>query len=93
MKGYQLAPLSYVYPDTGCAAAPSCLSCPLARCKYDDPIWFRRQQQQTRDLGMATTMRLEGLTVEAAAERFSVTVRTIYRIQARARQTGLEAGV
>lgn len=22
--------------DTGCSVSPSCFSCPLARCKYDD---------------------------------------------------------
>ena len=25
------------YQDTGCELAPSCLNCPLARCKYDEP--------------------------------------------------------
>ena len=25
------------YKDTGCDLAPSCLSCPFARCRYDKP--------------------------------------------------------
>ena len=93
MKQRGRDPLSYIYPDRGCDLAPSCLSCPLPRCKYDDPDHFHRQRRLARDLEVVTTMRLEGLTVEAAAERFSVTVRTVFRIQARSRQTPLEAGV
>jgi hypothetical protein len=26
-----------VIPDTGCDASPSCLRCPLPRCKFDEP--------------------------------------------------------
>ena len=66
--------------------SPSCLSCPLPRCKYDDPIWFQRYQRLARDLKVLTTMQLEGLTVEKTAERFSVTVRTIFRIMRRCRE-------
>jgi hypothetical protein len=41
-------------------------------------------------LKMATTMLLEGLTVEIAAERFSVTVRTVFRIMRRCREAVTE---
>jgi len=79
-------PEFYHYEDTGCEVSPSCLNCPLPRCKYDDPIWFQRHRRLAQDLRVLTTMRLEGLTVEAAAERFSVTVRTIFRIMRRCRE-------
>ena len=76
-------PELYHYEDTGCEVSRSCLNCPLPRCKYDDPLWFQRQRRLTRDLKVLTTLHLEELTVEAAAERFSVTVRTIFRIMRR----------
>ncbi len=79
-------PELFHYEDTGCEASSSCLNCPLPRCKYDDPVWFQRNQRLARDLKVLTTMRLEDLTVEEAAERFSVTVRTIFRIMRRCRE-------
>ena len=36
-------------------------------------------------------MRLENLSVEETAERFSVTVRTIFRIMRRCREAGMHA--
>ena len=43
-----------------------------------------------RDLTVWSTMQSEGLTVEAAAERFSVTVRTVFRIMRRCREAAPE---
>jgi hypothetical protein len=90
MKQKDRDPLSYIYPDRGCEVEPSCLNCSLPRCKHDDPAEAQRYLRQERDRRIATVMRLEGLTVEAAAERFSVTVRTIWRSKARYRETLLE---
>jgi predicted DNA-binding transcriptional regulator YafY len=39
-----------------------------------------------RDLTVWSTMRSEDLTVDEAAERFSVTVRTVFRIMRRCRE-------
>ena len=74
------------YEDTGCEVSASCLNCPLPQCKYDDPEWFQRQRRMARDLTVWSTMRSEDLTVEEAAERFSVTVRTVFRIMRRCRE-------
>ena len=63
-------PELYHYEDTGCEVSPSCLNCPLPRCKYDDPIWFQRHRRLARDLKVLTTMRLEGLTVENVIKFF-----------------------
>ena len=79
-------PEFFHYEDTGCEVSFSCLNCPLPQCKYDDPAWFQRQQRFSKDLKVLTTMRLENLTVEEAAERFSVTVRTVFRIMRRCRE-------
>ena len=83
-------PEFYHYEDTGCEVSPSCLTCPLPQCKYDDPVWFQRHRRMARDLKVWTTMQLEGLTADEAAERFSVTVRTIFRIMRRCREAASE---
>lgn len=83
-------PEYYHYEDTGCEVSPSCLSCPLPQCKYDDPVWFQRHRRMARDLKVWSTMQSEGLNVEEAADRFSVTVRTVFRIMRRCRDAGSE---
>ena len=83
-------PEMYHYEDTGCEVSPSCLNCPLPQCKYDDPVWFQKHRRIARDLKVWSTMGAEGLTVEAAAERFSVTVRTVFRIMRRCREAAAE---
>ena len=84
-------PEFYHYEDTGCEVSPSCLTCPLPQCKFDDPIWFQRHRRLTKDLRVVNVIQSEGLTAEEAAERFSVTVRTIFRIMQRCREA--ECGV
>ena len=42
-------PEYYHYEDTGCEVSPSCLTCPLPQCKYDDPVWFQRHRRLARD--------------------------------------------
>ena len=79
------------YEDTGCEVSLSCLNCPLPQCKYDDPAWFQRYWRYGKDLTVLTAMQLENLTVDQAAERFSVTVRTIFRITRRCRDAIMEA--
>jgi len=79
-------PEYYHYEDTGCEVSPSCLTCPLPQCKYDDPVWFQRHRRMARDMKVWATMQSESLTAEEAAQRFSVTVRTIFRITRRCRE-------
>ena len=76
----------YHYEDTGCEASESCLNCPLPRCKHDDPAWYQRNRRRAKDFQVMYAMQLEGLSMEEAAERFSVTVRTIFRILQRCRE-------
>lgn len=85
-------PEFYPYEDTGCEVSSSCLNCPLPQCKYDDPIWYQKNRRLAKDLKVYTTMQIEQLTVEEAAERFSVTVRTIFRIMRRCREASADIG-
>ena len=77
-----------VYEDTGCQAAPKCLTCPLPQCRLDDPAGYQRWRRQQKDRGRIATMNQENLTVEQAAERFGITVRTMFRIKRRVREEG-----
>ena len=83
-------PEFYHYEDTGCEVSSSCLDCPLPRCKYDDPVWYQRNRRLARDFKVWADIQRENLTVEAAAERFSVTARTIFRIIQRCREASME---
>ncbi len=73
------SPEIYHYEDTGCEVSPACLDCPLPQCKYDDLDWFHRHRRIAQDWKVWATVESEGLTMEAAADRFSVTVRTVFR--------------
>ena len=86
-------PEMYHYEDTGCEVSLSCLNCPLPRCKYDDPVWFQRYRRMGRDLKVWRTIHSERLTAEEAAQRFSVTVRTVFRIMRRCRESLPEMNV
>ena len=74
------------YADNGCEASDTCLDCPLPRCKYDDPVWYRRNRRLARDFRIVQVMQQEALTIEQTAERFAVTPRTIFRIMQRCRE-------
>ena len=75
------------YEDTGCEASDSCLNCPLPKCKHDDPVWYQRNRRLARDFQVMYAIQQESLSMEEAAERFSVTVRTVFRILQRCRNS------
>ena len=80
-------PEHYPYQDTGCDVSPSCLHCPLPQCKYDDPGWLRREQQQQRDQQVLAALQGHRLSVPEAATRFDLSQRTVFRILKRAGPT------
>jgi hypothetical protein len=71
------------YADTGCEVHPSCLSCPLVRCRFDEPGGARRLLSEGRDRQIVA-LRLEGEGISQIARRFSVSRRTVFRALARA---------
>ena len=71
-----------VAPDTGCEVSPSCLTCPLPQCKYDDPQWYRTYLYQGRD-EQIMAYRGEGHSIQEACSRFSVSPRTVARARTR----------
>ena len=78
-------PRNDIYQDTGCEVAGACLECPLSRCKFDDMEWFIKYRRMAHDLRMAAAIHGEGLSIEQAAERFSITPRTVFRVLRRCR--------
>ena len=73
------------FPDTGCVIHPSCLSCPMERCIYDEPQEGRRETQQRRDQAIYRQYLAQGHDIRALAERFGVSRRTVHRAVARMR--------
>lgn len=68
------------YRDTGCDLYPSCLRCPLPRCRYEDPGGAAAILRDGRD---AAILRLAGdgsMTIDQIAETFGLSRRTIFRV-------------
>lgn len=73
-------PENSTYRDDGCDVFDSCLNCPLPICKYDDPEYLRRTVRGARDQAILDVWAQENLSVNALAERFTVSTRTVHRV-------------
>ena len=67
------------YRDDGCDVHSQCLSCPLPRCRYDEPGGVRAMLNAFRDEQIAAQRR-DGAPVDQIAERYSLSRRTVFRI-------------
>ena len=67
------------YRDNGCDVHPSCLTCPLPRCRYEEPGGLRALLNKTRD-AQIVAQRATGVPVAELATRFSVSRRTVFRV-------------
>ncbi len=67
------------YQDEGCDLFASCLTCPLPRCRYDEPGGVRAMLNRERDHQMRVLRDDAGLTVDEIADRFQVSRRTVFR--------------
>jgi hypothetical protein len=72
------------YADTGCEVHHSCLSCPLVRCRYDEPGGARKLLADERDASIIVLQR-QGASIDAIASRFRISRRTVFRVLARQR--------
>ena len=68
------------YADSGCDLYPSCLSCPLPKCRYDDPGGAAAMLRTGRDASIARLADERGMTVDRLAEMFGLSRRTIFRV-------------
>jgi hypothetical protein len=67
------------YRDDGCDISASCLSCPLPRCRYEEPGGLRSLLNEQRDRQIIQ-LRLKGVPVDALADHFGVSRRTVFRV-------------
>ena len=74
------------YRDEGCDLFPSCLECPLPRCRYDVPGGVRTLVNRERDHQMRALRFDAGLSVDDIADRFQVSRRTVFRALAGAHE-------
>ena len=72
------------YADTGCDIHESCLTCPLPRCRYDEPGGARKLLSDERDRTILA-LRREGRPISVIATRFGVSRRTVFRVLAHSR--------
>ena len=68
------------YRDTGCDAAPSCLHCPFARCKYDARGGRRGADARGREREIALLHRRYNAPVDMLARTYGLARASIYRI-------------
>jgi hypothetical protein len=73
------------YRDEGCDLYPSCLTCPLPRCRYDKAGGVRAIFNLRRDREILRLRRRQGLSVDVLARRYGVSRRTVFRILRRGR--------
>lgn len=64
--------------DDGCEVSPSCLSCPLERCRYDVPGGLAAVAREAR-AGTIRELYAAGEPVGAIAARFGISKRTVFR--------------
>jgi hypothetical protein len=68
------------YCDEGCALAPSCLKCPLPRCRHDEQPGGGRAATRLRDRALLQQRALSGKSVAELAASFGISKRTVQRI-------------
>ena len=68
------------YADRGCDLYPSCLSCPLPRCRYEEAGGAPAMLRTGRDASILRLARHDGLDVDRLAEMFGLSRRTIFRV-------------
>ena len=68
------------YTDSGCDLYPSCLSCPLPKCRYDDPGGAAAMLRTGRDASILRLSDERGMTVDRLADMFGLSRRTIFRV-------------
>jgi AraC-like DNA-binding protein len=85
-------PENQEYADSGCDIWERCLTCPLPRCRYDEPGGARQIFLRERDSEIARLRRGDGATIDELAQRFGVSRRTVFRVLRRATRPARRAG-
>jgi len=67
------------YRDDGCDIHPHCLTCPLPRCRYEEPGGLKGMLNGMRDREIVA-LKAKGVPIEDIAEQFGISRRTIFRV-------------
>src|SRR3989442_15106592 len=67
------------YHDDGCEIHPQCLTCPLPRCRYDEPGGLKGMLNGLRGRGIVA-LKSRGVAVEEIAGTFGVSRRRGFRV-------------
>ncbi len=67
------------YRDDGCDISESCFTCPLPRCRYEEPGGLRSILNEQRDRQIIQ-LRMKGVPVDALADHFGISRRTVFRV-------------
>ena len=67
------------YRDDGCDIHPQCLTCPLPRCRYEDPGGLKGLLNGMRDREIVR-LKARGMAIEDIADEFGVSRRTVFRV-------------
>lgn len=73
-------PEHFEYRDEGCDLFSSCLTCPLPRCRYDEPGGARTMMNRVRDEEIRRLRYDAGVAVDEISVRFRVSRRTVFRV-------------
>jgi hypothetical protein len=73
-------PEHIAYRDEGCDLFASCLTCPLPRCRYDEPGGARTMLNIIRNREIRRLYENPRLNVDELAARFRVSRRTVFRV-------------
>jgi hypothetical protein len=69
------------YRDTGCSIHPSCLQCPLPKCRYDEDAefveWNKRNNDRDREI---KSLYRKGAAPGELASAFDISTRTVHRV-------------
>ena len=77
------------YADTGCDFYPSCLYCPLPKCRFDERGGAAAMLRGGRDAAILRLASHGDLTVEQLAAMFGLSRRTIFRVLRTGRGRGI----
>jgi hypothetical protein len=67
------------YRDDGCDIYPECLTCPLPRCRYEEPGGLKGMLNSMRDREIVS-LKAQGVPAEDIADHFGVSRRTVFRV-------------
>ncbi len=77
------------YADTGCDCYPSCLHCPLPKCRFDQPGGAAAMLRGGRDSAILRLAARGDVTIEQLAAMFGLSRRTIFRVLRTGRERSL----